>query len=540
MESEQFFTSLIFLTVCYLLILLLAFIVCVSLIRSVLKKSARNRKEKIISIGITSLLFSNTINAAVLYPLTKVIVNLQSLFYLFNSYANGQIQRTQASGEKISEMPFSDGAFSFSDVVQSYPLSKIFVAFAFCVIIYYGILYLKSSLAGETVIKPAGASFFLYNSAIVLLLAFSLFLVISVFITIPYLNEMRKPSVFTQARLDSALSKISFNDSFNVVGIGPSPFEKKVVVDSILKDPERKAYQGLPDNVKSSVLNLIEIINNENERQNQFRTAAVEKLRSYTKLFRDKQSSFKQGLLLNFERSSQSITADKGTLLQLSVAAYDDFVQTGKFRFNNVLEGIRNSDRYNFSERERITDDIQRKIALLSEGPRNDSLLYSASYLSNPNESLPRFDPYTEVNTDSYYSFYVEGHENDGSNWGIFGSISKFLIKPKSSELVLLIGMLGFGLLGASILSFEKNEGEGSLMGSFMRKPIIRNFEIVLARGFGAALVIYLATKGGLAIFAAGADTDANGYVLLLTCFVGAVYSDKVWEKINSYLHGSK
>src|SRR6185369_3330552 len=92
----------------------------------------------------------------------------------------------------------------------------------------------------------------------------------------------------------------------------------------------------------------------------------------------------------------------------------------------------------------------------------------------------------------------------DGHEWGFLGKISSYLIRTQSSELVLLIGMLGFGLLGASILSFQKGNPDENFIQSFSTTPLIRNFGSVLACGFGAALIVYLATKGGLAIFAMG------------------------------------
>jgi len=40
--------------------------------------------------------------------------------------------------------------------------------------------------------------------------------------------------------------------------------------------------------------------------------------------------------------------------------------------------------------------------------------------------------------------------------------------------------------------------------------------------------VVFLAVKGGLAIFASG-EGELNAYVLFFTCLVGAVFSEDVW-----------
>jgi hypothetical protein len=50
-----------------------------------------------------------------------------------------------------------------------------------------------------------------------------------------------------------------------------------------------------------------------------------------------------------------------------------------------------------------------------------------------------------------------------------------------------------------------------------------------VARGVGAAIVVFLATYGGLAIFA-GAGAQPNAYIVLFTCFLAAVFSDEVWK----------
>ena len=49
-----------------------------------------------------------------------------------------------------------------------------------------------------------------------------------------------------------------------------------------------------------------------------------------------------------------------------------------------------------------------------------------------------------------------------------------------------------------------------------------------MVRGFTAAVVVYLAVEGGLNIFSAGSN-QANPYVLLFVCMVGAVFSEDVW-----------
>jgi hypothetical protein len=57
----------------------------------------------------------------------------------------------------------------------------------------------------------------------------------------------------------------------------------------------------------------------------------------------------------------------------------------------------------------------------------------------------------------------------------------------------------------------------------------------VALRGISAAIVVFLAVQGGLAVLS-GAGSDPNPYVLLLACFVTAVFSERVWQTAYEYL----
>ncbi len=81
--------------------------------------------------------------------------------------------------------------------------------------------------------------------------------------------------------------------------------------------------------------------------------------------------------------------------------------------------------------------------------------------------------------------------------------------------------MLGFGILGAAASTFvdekRRQQVELKVLGSIMVK------------GLSATVVIFLAVKGGLAIFTTTNSTEPNPYVLFFFCLVGAVCSDEVW-----------
>jgi len=111
-----------------------------------------------------------------------------------------------------------------------------------------------------------------------------------------------------------------------------------------------------------------------------------------------------------------------------------------------------------------------------------------------------------------------------GSQWGIFGLVAGWLLKARTMALVLIIGMLGFGLFGAAISSVVREEKTRQ-----PEEPLVKDLASVVIRGLSAAVVVFLAVEGGVAIFTTNAP-EPNPYVLFFTCLVGAVFSERVWE----------
>jgi len=111
-----------------------------------------------------------------------------------------------------------------------------------------------------------------------------------------------------------------------------------------------------------------------------------------------------------------------------------------------------------------------------------------------------------------------------GSQWGIFGMISGWLLRTNSYALILITGMLGFGLFGSVISSFVREYGQRK-----PGEPFVKDLASAVIRGLSAAVVVFLAVKGGLAVFT-NQEVEPNSYVLFFTCLVGAVFSENIWE----------
>ena len=124
-----------------------------------------------------------------------------------------------------------------------------------------------------------------------------------------------------------------------------------------------------------------------------------------------------------------------------------------------------------------------------------------------------------------------------GSNLGPFSLVSGWLLRTRSLDLALIIGMLGFGLLGSAAATFVRERKGNVVPPRDQPKPIVEDLAGVLIRGLSAAIIVFLAALGGLAILGTG-PTDPNPYVLFLGCLIGAVFSQKVWGWAYEWLTG--
>jgi hypothetical protein len=102
--------------------------------------------------------------------------------------------------------------------------------------------------------------------------------------------------------------------------------------------------------------------------------------------------------------------------------------------------------------------------------------------------------------------------------------------EDRALSLVSVVGLIGFGLLGAAASMIIRERTQ-----RLSNTPLVSDLPSVIVRGVTAAIVVFLAVKGRLAIFAPHTP-DPNPYVLLLTCLIAAVFSEPVWEAARSYL----
>jgi hypothetical protein len=181
--------------------------------------------------------------------------------------------------------------------------------------------------------------------------------------------------------------------------------------------------------------------------------------------------------------------------------------------------------RRNSQTLERLVDNALKSLDIIKSKLLSQDSLQSltAATILNTN-FLPRMSSYSVIGMDSatQASLVFPKEGAIGQDWG---GIFRWLIAPiarsKNVDVLLICGMIGFGLFGAAIAIFiTGTDLETDSAGS--------NLLLVIVRGFSAAIVVYLSARAGIAVVNSG-NSDPNPLVLFLFCFIGAVFSERIW-----------
>lgn len=128
---------------------------------------------------------------------------------------------------------------------------------------------------------------------------------------------------------------------------------------------------------------------------------------------------------------------------------------------------------------------------------------------------------------------------NVSVGYGIFGWLAGWILKANNLSFALIAGMVGFGIFGATISHIVLETTDAVDTSNFSAVDYLK----LLVRGFSAAIVIYLAVKGGLLVVS-GSESGINAYFIFFFCFVAAVFSELIWnwvkEKLVSSLNQNK
>ncbi|OJW84959.1 MAG: hypothetical protein BGO69_10470 [Bacteroidetes bacterium 46-16] len=214
------------------------------------------------------------------------------------------------------------------------------------------------------------------------------------------------------------------------------------------------------------------------------------------------------------------------------VNAFNQTISSNTVYFNSAVTELENtSDQVKYFTNQKLYQ-LQSLSAYLSDSTTDvsDTAMFMIENITETGIKIP---PVKDAPFEGDKSIKaIPDYDKNGYEWGWLGQISSWLIKPNSYDLILIVGMVGFGLFGAVISIF---------INKMQFDPNLSTFENtvnILIRGFAAAIVIFLATKGGIAILNTGSNKP-NPYVLFTTCLVGAVFSQPVWDWAKDFIENA-
>lgn|GEM_PF-5118635 len=147
--------------------------------------------------------------------------------------------------------------------------------------------------------------------------------------------------------------------------------------------------------------------------------------------------------------------------------------------------------------------------------------------LGNPRSAIQSELSETQANCSATFEVEQQNPPERPSFADALGELkpyTKWLLDPQQMPLVIIVGLVGFSLLGATVsrvVRAPQTESAAALPSD--------DLLIVIAGGTTAAVVVFLAAYGGLAVLG-GAGGDPNPYVVFMTCLIAAVYSEDVWH----------
>jgi hypothetical protein len=110
------------------------------------------------------------------------------------------------------------------------------------------------------------------------------------------------------------------------------------------------------------------------------------------------------------------------------------------------------------------------------------------------------------------------------SGLGAIGRWTSWLIDTERMPVVIIVGLVGFSLLGATVSRAVRVQDDDRPRAAFTLDDLLT----VIAGGTTAAVVVFLAAYGGLALLG-NSTGDPNAYLVFATCLIAAVYSEDVW-----------
>lgn len=478
------------------------------------------------TLAIAAIIFPGTIYSVFLRPLVFVVQELSAhSMSIKNLLVNGTGNVTNEAGYNVIDRLFS----SLLNFLSMYNIISIILCFALCVII---ILSLRKNFNdGQGNYSTSHLDYTYKRIAIlVFFIMGSLYVIFTSLVALTYMQKNTVSIDWTSNKLDSVLKNVSTTELENVklnhdsVTIGQKLIAIKRIVSlsdtdkTILKNDTAKS---LPVFKKYANKGYKQLEGFENRKQ------------EFVRLFTAKKEKLVKEQAKNLTDIKSKYTYEKNNLSNYLAQSY--FLQLQSWYRNEIDVSIGTlnylQERYTFFEisfldfANGLYDDVEKNYKDLQEGKYTDD---DGRYLSfrSENIDIELLRMLTALNEDTYFLRNLPSPPKSGTEWGPIGRSAAWLLLPSSIDLILIIGMFGFGLFGAAISTFIRERQNST-------EPVSANVSEslakVLIKGVSAAIVVFLATKGGIALINNGTN-DPNAFVLFFTCLVGAVFSDEIWD----------
>jgi len=481
-------------------------------------------KARIVSLGITSLMFPSGIEMIFVYPF-KLVFRISMAFYS-SIYEIVSVTHDNSFLSVLSTL-FSTTSRDLNTWFQAYSVVSIILALASWSLIGKLIDSFKSS--GETTQNKSESDIIRQNIVLGLIFALSIYLSLAAIITVPYFTE-NKDQELKEEPLKDYLDRIKSgydNNTFKSF----STEKPKLEIDSAIL----LSIDKIQNQQSKSYANQVYESWNENYLTNmRIRKDTEDALIQENEIFKSKLISEEINIISTYNTESVNLKSKLKLSFKSSLSEYYRyFAESNTNKTNMIKRMVQTGD-----------DDFKRDLLTfrrdfteyVSKAIKTDST--NVEFFSGPTIYKNERNYYAGLNyyTTDNYPMQIPSVPTPGDDLGIFKGIAQWLIKPSSMALVLIVGMLGFGLFGAVISTFVR---ETSNTEEYNKDAvIIKDIPGVIIRGISAAIVIFLGVKGGLAIFSSG-EGEPNPYALFFTCLVGAVYSERIWEWAKEKLSSS-
>ena len=481
-------------------------------------------KARIVSLGITSLMFPAGIEMIFVYPIKLVSRTLISFYSSIDTLvaSNGNTGFT----DSISYL-FSTTSRDLNTWFQAYSVVSVILALASWSLI--GKLIDSFQKTGETSESKSESDIIRQNIILGLVFALSIYLSLAAIITVPYFTE-NKDQELKEEPLKDYLDRIKIgyeNNTFKSFST-----EKPILeIDSAVL----QAIDKIQNQQSKSYAKQVYDSWSENYSSNmRIRKATEDALIQENEIFKTKLVAEETNIISTYNTESVNLKSKLKLSFKSSLSEYYRyFAESYTNRTNMIKRIVQSGD--DEMKRDLLTfrRDFTEYVTKASKPDSTNVELVGGLYIyKNERNYYSGLDNYTTDN----YPMQIPSVPTPGDDLGIFKGIAQWLIKPSSMALVLIVGMLGFGLFGAVISTFVR---ETSNTEEYNKDAvIIKDIPGVIIRGISAAIVIFLGVKGGLAIFSSG-EGEPNPYALFFTCLVGAVYSEKIWEWAKEKLSSS-